>query len=317
MRSLVIPVYRNEESLPELLTAIEGLDSSLGGDFEAVFVVDGSPDRCHAILREALPKASFPSQLLLLSRNFGSFAAIRSGLAAASGPYFAVMAADLQEPPALVCEFFRVLDEEPVDVVLGTRASRDDPPMTRWSASLFWAAYRRFVQPEMPPGGIDVFGCNLTVRDRILSLREANSTLVGLLLWLGFRRKEIPYDRQARAHGTSAWTWSRKFRYLADSAFAFSDLPVRLLLAVGALGLLMSSVFSTIVLFARLAGLIPVPGYAATILVVTFFAALNMLGLGIIGSYAWRAFENTKGRPAALVMDHLRHGGASAGPREV
>ena len=86
VRSLVIPVYRNEESLPELLSAIEGLDSSLGGDFEAVFVVDGSPDRCHAILREALPKASFPSQLLLLSRNFGSFAAIRSGLAAEGEP---------------------------------------------------------------------------------------------------------------------------------------------------------------------------------------------------------------------------------------
>jgi hypothetical protein len=154
----------------------------------------------------------------------------------------------------------------------------------------------------MPSGGVDVFGCNLAFRDQLVKLGESGSTLVGLLFWLGFRRKLIPYQRRARQHGRSAWTLARKLRYLVDSVFAFSDLPVRLLVGLGGAGLLFSLFFGLIVFIARISGLIPVPGYAATVLVISFFAGLNSLGLGIIGSYVWRAFENTKRRPQAVVM---------------
>jgi glycosyltransferase involved in cell wall biosynthesis len=297
----VIPVFRNEGSLPELLGVLADLDAKLGRALEVVFVVDGSPDRCAEILETELLRQPFRSKLVLHSRNFGSFAAVRTGLADASGPWFAVMAADLQEPPELVLEFFRTLEKEPVDVVVGTRATRDDPRLSRWSSQLFWTLYRRLVQPEMPPGGVDVFGCNRAFRDHLLALRESNSTLVGLLFWLGFRRKLLPYQRRARRHGTSAWSLARRLRYLSDSVFAFSDLPVRLLVALGSVGLLFSVVFAAVVLVARLSGWIPVPGYAGTVLLITFFAALNSFGLGIIGSYVWRAFENTKGRPQAIV----------------
>ncbi len=95
---------------------------------------------------------------------------------------------------------------------------------------------------------------------------------------------------------------------MMDSIFAFSDLPIRLLVLLGAAGLLFSLFFSMVVLVARLTGLIPIPGYAATVLLIAFFAALNSLGLGIIGSYVWRAFENTKGRPQALVMSKFEFG---------
>ena len=304
MFSLVIPVYRNEESLPELLDQLAALAAKLRGELEVVFVVDASPDRSLQRLEEALERSPFRSQLLLLSRNFGSFAAIRAGLEAASGSYFAVMAADLQEPIALVAEFFECLESERVDVVVGERIGRADPPASRLASRVFWATYRRLVDAEMPRGGVDVFGCNAAVRDQLLSLREANSSLVGLLFWMGFRRKAIPYERLPRRHGRSAWSLSRKLRYLSDSLFSFSDLPVRVLIAAGALGMLVSAGFGTVVLVARLRGLIEVPGYAATILTITFFAALNTLGLGIIGSYVWRAYENTKGRPEAIVQRH-------------
>jgi len=105
--SLVIPVYKNEESIPSLLEAIEKLNRDLDGQLEAVFVVDGSPDQSYALLKTHLPACQFQSKLLLLSRNFGSYAAIRAGLQAATGSYFAVMAADLQEPPVLVLEFLK------------------------------------------------------------------------------------------------------------------------------------------------------------------------------------------------------------------
>jgi glycosyltransferase involved in cell wall biosynthesis len=300
--SLVIPVYRNEGSIPDLLDALDDLARRLGAPLEVVFVVDGSPDRCAELLDAALPSRGFASQLILLARNFGSFAAIREGLLHARGQYFAVMAADLQEPPELALEFFRVLREEPVDVVLGTRSGRADALADRIASRIFWGAYRRFVQPDIPPGGIDMFGCNRVFRDHLLALGESNSSLVGQVVWLGHRRKLIPYVRRARQHGRSAWTFSRKVTYLMNSVFSFSDLPVKVLVAVGTLGLLASAVFALAVLVARLSGLVDVPGYAATVLTILFFAALNSFGLGIIGAYVWRAYENTKQRPHALVL---------------
>ena len=311
--SLVIPVYNNADSLSRLLPACEQLAGELGGDLELVFVVDGSPDASHQLLQQQLPRARFTSRLVLLSRNFGSFAAIREGLRAAHGRYFAVMAADLQEPPELVLSFFRALASEPVDLVLGTRSGRADPPLSRLASGIFWWIYRRVIEPQMPPGGVDVFGCNRAFRDRLLSLPESNSSLVGLLFWLGYRRKLIAYARQPRLSGKSGWTLKKKVKYLFDSLFAFSDLPIRLLAFFGALGLVTSGVLSIVVLIAKLLGQVAVPGYAATVLILTFFSGLNSFGLGVIGSYVWRTFENTKGRPLAIVLTAEEFAGASAG----
>jgi glycosyltransferase involved in cell wall biosynthesis len=306
--SLVIPVYNNEGSIHDLLLVLNEMNQKLRGQLEVVFVVDGSPDQSGELLEARLPGCGFSSKLIRLSRNFGSFAAVRAGMEAARGPYFAAMAADLQEPPDLVLEFFRVLESEPVDITVGTRESRDDPLLSRWSSQLFWNVYRRFVQPEMPRGGVDIFGCNLAVRNQLLSLQESNSSLVGLLFWLGFQRKLIGYRRRARRHGRSGWTLRRKIDYLMDSMFAFSDLPIRVLILAGALGLGLSATLGTIVLIGRVSGGISVPGYSATVVTITFFAALNALGLGIIGSYVWRAFENTKQRPQAIVKSRSEFG---------
>lgn len=308
MLSLVIPVYRNEGSLPDLLQAVAGLHQALAGAFEAVFVVDGSPDRCYEVLRERLPGCAFPSQLVLLSRNFGSFAAIRSGLEVARGETFAVMAADLQEPPELVLQMQALLAQDAADVVVGVREGRDEPLSQRLPAQLFWGFYRRYVVPEMPPGGVDVFACNRVFRDTLLQLEERHSSLIAQIFWLGFRRATVPYVRQARQHGVSAWTLRKKVNYLMDSVFAFSDLPIRLLIRGGALGALAAAAVGAVVAVARLSGAIAVPGYAMTLLMMVFLGALNLLGLGIVGSYAWRAYENTKARPLAIRLRMQRFG---------
>jgi len=312
LNSLIVPVYKNEESILELIEACDALTASLQESLEVVFVVDGSPDRSYEFLEAAIPRARFASQLILLSRNFGAFSAIREGLRHARGEYFAVLAADLQEPPELARTFFETLANEPVDVVLGTRSARADALSDRVASRLFWGLYRRFVQPEIPRGGVDVFGCNRRFRDRLLALEASNTSLVGQLVWLGFRRKTIPYARLPRRHGESAWSFRRKLDYLLDSVFAFTDFPIRALLFSGALGLVISFVVGVAVLAARLEGSLDVPGYAATVLLIVFFAALNMFGLGIVGSYAYRAFENSKGRPAALVMSHSHFEGVAA-----
>ncbi|MGI5181887.1 glycosyltransferase family 2 protein [Dactylosporangium sp. CA-152071] len=310
MYSLIVPVYRNEGTIHDLLAAVGDLHDALGGALEAVFVVDGSPDRSAELLQSLLPTQRFPARLVLLSRNFGSFAAIRVGLQHATGEYFAVMAADLQEPPELALQFFRTLATDEFDVVVGTREGRADPLGGRIASKLFWGLYRRMVVREMPSGGVDMFGCNQAFRDCLLACEEANTSLVAMLFWLGFRRKQVAYTRRARMSGSSGWTLRKKVTYLMDSVFAFTDLPVRLLMAAGVLGLLVSVVLGAVVLSARLAGLFDVPGYAATILVVLFFGGVNALGLGVVGSYAWRGYENTKRRPLAVVAWELQYAGA-------
>ncbi|WP_338759983.1 glycosyltransferase family 2 protein [Massilia sp. METH4] len=300
MLSLIVPVYRNEESLPDLLAAIADLNDKVGGDFETVFVIDGSPDNCYLLLRQQLPRQSFRSQLVLLSRNFGSFAAIRMGLQFARGQRFAVMAADLQEPPALVLQMNEILRRDEADVVVGVREGRSDPLFSRLSSNAFWWLYRRYVMPEIPPGGVDMFGCNRDFRDTLLTLEERHSSLIGQLFWVGYRRSVVPYTRLERQHGKSGWTFRKKWKYLMDSAFSFTDLPIRLLIRVGALGTALVGALAVVVVVARLNGLIPVPGYAMTILTIALLGSMNLFGLGIVGVYAWRAYENTKQRPNAI-----------------
>jgi polyisoprenyl-phosphate glycosyltransferase len=302
--SLVIPVYKNEQSIGRLIDALRDLNDRLDGMLEVVFVVDGSPDRSYDLLREKLRDGPFSAELVCLSRNFGSFSAIRMGLSLARGPMFAVMAADLQEPPELILEFFQALSEEPVDVVLGVRSDRDDPLLSKTSANVFWSIYRRFVQREMPAGGIDVFACNRQVRDALLSLNESNASLAGQVLWLGFRRKHVPYRRLPREEGKSAWTFRRKLRYMLDSIFAFTDLPLTLLTAVGGIGVLFSTIIAAAVFAGWCLGAISVPGYTPIVLAILLSMFCQLMGLGITGAYVWRAYENTKCRPAFIPMLH-------------
>lgn len=299
--SLVIPVYKNEENIPDLLEALEGVASRVTG-LEVVFVVDGSPDRSHELLAQSLPTASYEAQLLRHSRNFGAFAAVRTGLAAAQGRSLAVMAADLQEPPELIVEFFGRLQSGETDLVLGQRTNRDDPVVARVTSALFWRAYRSWVIPDMPAGGVDVFGCTAEVRDAVLELGETNSSLIAQLFWVGFRREFVPYDRRRRERGSSAWSLRRRFRYMADSIFSFSDLPILVLVWAGVVGLAFSMLIGTATLIARLAGAIEEPGFATIVVAVTFLFSLLITTQGIIGMYLWRAFENTKRKPNAIVM---------------
>jgi glycosyltransferase involved in cell wall biosynthesis len=302
MLSLIVPIYKSAANIPALMEALVRLHAELAGAVEMILVVDGSPDESYLLLRDELPRQPFHSTLLALSRNFGSFAAIRAGLAVARGERMAVMAADLQEPPELIVEFDRLLRAGDVDVVVGQRAGRADPLVSRAFSRVFWGVYRRLVQREIPAGGIDIFACTAKVNRELIRLDEANSSLVGLLFWVGFRRRLVPYVRRRREIGRSAWTFAKKLRYLSDSVFAFSDLPVRLLMIIGILGLATSTIYASIVVGLKLLYSIPVPGYAATIVLVAFFGGLNCFGLGLLGGYLWRTFENSKGRPSYIVM---------------
>ncbi|MHB2000821.1 MAG: glycosyltransferase family 2 protein [Solirubrobacteraceae bacterium] len=297
--SLVVPIYRNASSIVALVAAVEQIRLAVPGELEVIFVVDGSPDDSRERLLQALAGSRFDARIVEHARNFGSFAAIRTGMRIARGARIAVMAADLQEPPELVVEFLRRLATGEVDVLAGERASRADRDLT---SRLYWRMYRKFVLRDMPASGVDVFACTAAVRDVVCAMESVHTSLVGQLFWVGFRRELVPYDRQPRP-GPSGWTLRRKLRYLSDSVFAFTDLPVRILWVAGIVGLALGIIVALLVLIARATDAITVPGYAPTILVIVFFGSLNLLGLGIIGSYVWRAYETTKNRPGGIVRD--------------
>jgi glycosyltransferase involved in cell wall biosynthesis len=300
LNSLVIPVYRNRDSIAELLSAIKEIAARVEGELEAIFVVDGSPDDSRDLLLEGLREGEVPARVVEHSRNFGAFQAIRTGMELARGQRIAVMAADLQEPPELVIEFLRRLGSGDVDVLAGERTRRDDPGDAM--SKLYWRLYRQFVFEEVPSEGVDVFACTAAVRDVVCSLESIHTSLVAQLFWVGFRRELVPYERRPSSR-QSGWTFGRRLRYLSDSVFAFTDLPVRILWMAGLLGLVLGAVIAAAALLARLTGATDVPGYTPTILLVVLFGSLNMVGLGIIGSYVWRAYETVKGRPGAIVRE--------------
>ena len=241
--SIIVPVYGNEGSILQLLARIAELGRQLPEPLEAVFVVDASPDRSGEMLKRLLPDQPYRWQLLWHSRNFGSLASVRTGLAEARGRYHAVMAADLQEPAELVLEFRRILASgEFADVVVGTRSRRNDPGVSLVMARVYWRIYRRLVDPSLPVGGVDIFGCTAQVSKVLGGFSESHSSLVGLLFWVGFRRAEVPYDRLERADGgKSGWSTRSKVRYMMDSIYSFTDLPVALMKSIGLFGVVASA----------------------------------------------------------------------------
>jgi len=303
MLSLIIPVYKNSESIPVLIKNIEKIFKNITDDKECIFVIDGSPDDSYLILKKLLPKKKFKSQLILLSKNFGSFQAIRAGLKHSRGNKFITMSADIQEPPSLILKMYKYLCNESVDIVLAARKSRKENFLSKTFSKIFWFFFSNLVFKEIPLGGIDMFGCNLVFKKNLLKLNETNSTIVGQIFWLGFRRKIINYDRLERKKGKSQWTISKKIKYFNDSFFSFTDLPIKILNRLSIFLIFLFLTLSVFVVTAKLTGLIQVPGYTMIILVICLIGSINLLCFGILGSYLWRAYENTKKRPLELVQN--------------
>jgi polyisoprenyl-phosphate glycosyltransferase len=307
--SLIHPVFRSELNIPPLLAALDGFARKHAGEFEleCVFVVDGSPDDAHGMLLALLPQHdAFVSQVHDLSRNFGAPFAVRCGLERATGDYFAPVAVDLQEPFESIHEMFLQVHKDTADVCFGQRVGRDDPWLSKQFSRVYWALYRRLIARELPPGGADLFVCNQRVRGALLQLHEKNGFLIGQMLWMGFRRTFVPYVRRKRETGRSSWGFRKRVAYLMDSLFLFSDLPIKLLLSLGVIGLLISAVLGISLTINGIFGNVRVPGYVATVTTVSFFGGLNSLGFGIIGEYLWRTYQNTQQRPLSIVRDQHR-----------
>jgi polyisoprenyl-phosphate glycosyltransferase len=295
--ALIIPIYRNEENIGPLFKALNYLDSELSYQCEFIFVIDGSPDNSEFIINQNRNEYLKNSRVVSLSKNYGSFTAIRAGLEEANSKFIGVMAADLQEPPSLILNFFKQLSENKFDIVFGQRMSRNDPPVKTLLSNIYWDFYSKFIISDMPKGGVDIFACNKHVCDSVISMNEINSSLIAQLFWVGFRRGFIPYDRLERKEGASAWSFKKKFKYMLDSIFSYSDLPIIILLFLGSIGLILSMIYILIVSLAYILGYIHQPGFATQTMLTTIFGSSILFSQGILGCYIWRVLENSKKRP--------------------
>ena len=283
------------------------LNSSLAGEFEVVFVVDGSPDRCLQILRERLPSLPLRTRLLSLSRNFGSFAAIAAGLDSARGSNLAVMAADLQEPPELVLRFFEVLDVGRADIVFGVRGGRSDPWLSEIASNLFWFFYRKLVVRDMPRGRRHVRlhsgGARSPAPASGGRFQPDRPPVPGLAIAASILSTNAGGGSRVRAPGRSARSCATAWTVFSTSRiFPSSCCSVRSPCAA-ALGSA-----SILVIVAKLRGDIQTPGYTPIVLATLFFGALTSLGFGIVGQDLWLGLQVGRRRPNYIVHSAEDHG---------
>jgi glycosyltransferase involved in cell wall biosynthesis len=300
--SIVVPVYNNAASLPDLMRRFQELAAKdAARRYEFIFVDDGSFDESYAVLQQ-LAQEERRVRVVKLSRNFGSNAAIMAGLSQARGEAVAAIAADLQDPPELIAEML-LHWQAGAKVVLAARQTRDDGFLSNLLSDTFYALFRRFAIRSMPRRGFDFFLIDRQVCDHINRIQENNVYLMGLILWLGFEPKVIYYHRQKRdrRYGRSMWTLRRKIKYFIDSFVAFTYFPVRAASLIGICLSLLGLLYALIILILRLAYAIPVEGWASLMIVLLLVSGVQMLMTGILGEYLWRNLDETRKRPPFII----------------
>ena len=298
--AVVVPIYKSQSSIEKLVIRVSQLAATCGGDLEAIFVIDGSPDSSLDQLKKNLTGQSFDSKIILLSRNFGAFSAIRAGLRESRGGATVVMAADLQEPKTLIEELLNCVQHEDVDVAVGVRQSRRDGLISRALSASFWQVFTRVSSLEMPKGGVDTFALSTRARETVNAFEESSTSLVGLIYWMGFRRQEVPYHRQNRESGSSSWSLRKRINYAKDSITAFSEVPLSIFLWSGVTGAFASLILIIVLTFRIVFGHNDDLTYRLGAIAVLFVISYLMSGLGLLGTYLWRIGDNVRNRPDSI-----------------
>jgi len=311
MISIVLPIYNEEEVLPQLRERLEPVLASLGHEIEVVLIDDGSSDRSPEIL--AGWTEHWPGSVLIrLSRNFGHQAACTVGLRKAGGDAVVLMDADLQDPPETIPEMVK-LWEAGSEVVVAERRGRKERGLKRWALDAFYVVFNAL--SDAPIGLKSGVFCLMDrkVVDVLADLPERNRFLPGLRWYVGFDADQVEYDRDERAAGAPKQGSRRLVRYALDAILSFSPKPLRLLTLVGLLVCFLSSSYALVLVVQRILGINVVRGFTTPTVAILFLGGLNLLGLGLIGEYIARIYDEVKARPIAVVRDEIRSAGEGSG----
>jgi len=303
--SIIVPVYYNEETLPQVFETLQGMQEKQGKEieFEFVLVDDGSGDRSYELL-QSFANREPRARVVKLARNFGSHTAVMAGVCYATGDCITGISADLQEPVELLIEMFREW-EKGAPVVIATRRSRQESFLSIAFSNLYYGLMSRFSEVDFPRGGFDSFLIDRKVADVLRQSREKNTSVQGLILWSGFRRATVSYDRLPRMAGKSRWTLSKKIKLLIDSFIAFSHFPIRFVSMSGIIVACLGFLYAFAIIIDRIFLGGEVKGWASLMVVVLILSGLQLMGFGVLGEYLWRNIEESRKRPLFVVDETI------------
>lgn len=309
LTSLIIPCYNEEQALPILYRSLREVAEELGktSEFEFIFVDDGSRDGTLRLLKE-LAAQDERVVYLSFSRNFGKEAAMYAGLKNARGDYVAIMDADMQDPPSLLPEMFRLM-EEGYDSVATRRVSRAGEPRLRsLGARMFYRVINRISDADIVDGARDFRLMKREMVDAVVAMSEYHRFSKGIFGWVGFRTCWLPFENVERAAGETKWSFWGLLKYSVEGIINFSQAPLSI---ASWCGIGLTGVSFLMVLFIVVRKLLfgdPVAGWPSLACIIVFLGGIQLLCMGIMGQYIAKTYMEVKGRPHYIIGETNRDG---------
>ena len=303
MLSLVIPCFNEQEAIPIFYQETTKVLKSINRDYELLFIDDGSRDDTLKILKNL---AAMDSHVIYMSfsRNFGKEAAMYAGFCNAKGDMVGVMDVDLQDPPSLLPEMLKLLENDAYDSVATRRVTRSgEPPVRSFFAKNFYRIINAISDADIVDGARDFRLMKREMIDSIISIGEYNRFSKGIFGWVGFRTCWLPYENVERVAGKTKWSFWKLFQYGIDGIINFSHVPLSIASRGGILMTMCSFLLLIVIVVRRLVFGDPVAGWASTVCIIIFTGGLQLFCLGIMGQYIAKIYMETKCRPHYIISD--------------
>jgi len=298
--SIVCPCYNEDAVIEIFLEIIEPILVKSNKSYEIIFVNDGSKDNTLQVLKKS--KERYKSiRIINFARNFGKESALTAGLDASIGDVVIPIDVDLQDPPELILTFLEKW-QEGYDVVLAKRANRQsDSFFKRKSANLFYRLHNKISAIEIPNNVGDYRLMSRRVVESLKKLPENQRFMKGIFAWVGYPTTTIEYTRESRVAGESSFNGWKLWNFALDGITSFSTVPLRIWLYIGMSISAFSFIFGITIIIKTLIYGIDLPGYASMLTVVLFLGGIQLMGIGILGEYLGRIYNEAKRRPIYII----------------
>lgn len=295
--SLIIPIYNEEDTIPELYRRVSALMDRLDGSVELILINDGSRDRSLEMMRD-LHQKDKRICYLSLARNFGHQVAVTAGLNFARGQIVVILDADLQDPPELIPDMIEQW-RQGYQVVYAQRTKRrQEGVVKRSTAYLFYRLLKSLADIDIPTDTGDFCLMDRQVVDLLNRMPERNRYIRGLRSWVGFRQTAVRFERDPRFAGEVKYTFRKSLSLAINSLVSFSRIPLRVASYIGLISAAFSILMACLVLYWRLEDPnSPLTGFATIAIAVFFLGSVQLICIGILGEYVGRIYEEVKGRP--------------------
>ena len=302
--TIIVPAYNEEESLPFLYERLTKLiDSIKNYEFEVLFINDGSKDKTLELIKEIRQKDNRYCYVNL-SRNFGKEIAMMAGLDYAKGDAVIFIDADLQDPPELIPELIKYW-EEGYDDVYAKRKSRDGETfLKKFTSKMYYKVLQKVSRVEIQKDTGDFRLLDRRCVNALKKLRESQRCSKSMFSWIGYKKKEVLFDRDARIAGKTKWNYKRLIDLAIDGITSFTTSPLRLSTYISIPTFVMLGVYFIYVIAKSIIIKEAIQAYQAIILLILFFSGIQILLFGIMGEYLGRIFNETKNRPLYLVDEY-------------